>query len=123
MASRRQLTADVTAVLALGGFGILKAYALAPAFSDENIYFYMCRRIAEGALPYRDFFFAHPPFHLIPGTLVMSVFGFSLPLAKAIPAVFAAQRVTSPLLRLRPERPVADPPQEGHKKDCGVTNR
>jgi hypothetical protein len=88
-ARRKQLFGDATAVLALTAFGILKAYALAPAFSDENIYFYMCRRIAEGALPYRDFFFAHPPFHLVPGAVVMAAFGFSLPLAKAIPALFA----------------------------------
>lgn len=84
------LAADLAAGAALAFFGILKAYALGPALSDENIYFYMCHRIAEGALPYRDFFFAHPPLHLVPGALVMSLFGFSLPAAKAIPAAAAA---------------------------------
>jgi hypothetical protein len=71
-------------------FAILKTYALAPALSDENIYFYMCQRITEGALPYRDFFFAHPPLHLLPGLLAFALLGFSLPVAKAIPAIFAA---------------------------------
>ncbi|MBI2549382.1 hypothetical protein HYW21_08595 [Candidatus Woesearchaeota archaeon] len=33
--------------------------------SDENIYYYMARLVAEGKLPYRDFFFAHPPLHLL----------------------------------------------------------
>ncbi len=86
----RLLAADGVAALLLLAFGVMKAYALAPALSDENIYFYMCHRIAEGALPYRDFFFAHPPFHLIPGALLMALAGFSLPLAKAIPAAAAA---------------------------------
>lgn len=87
---RGLLAADVTAGAILASFAILKAYALAPALSDENIYFYMCRRIAEGALPYRDFFFAHPPLHLLPGTLAVAIFGFSLPVAKAVPALAAA---------------------------------
>ncbi len=87
---RAPIAADLAAGLLLLVFGVLKAYALAPALSDENIYFYMCSRIAEGALPYRDFFFAHPPFHLIPGALLMAIGGFSLPLAKTISAFAAA---------------------------------
>jgi hypothetical protein len=77
---------DGAAGLFLVLFALLKAYGLAPSFSDEGIYFYMCQRMAEGALPYQDFFFAHPPFHLIPGALLMSVAGYSLETAKALPA-------------------------------------
>jgi hypothetical protein len=44
---------------------VLKAYGLQPALSDENIYFYMASRVAEGRLPYGHFSFAHPPVHLL----------------------------------------------------------
>ncbi|HXI04419.1 MAG TPA: hypothetical protein VNI57_14700, partial [Candidatus Saccharimonadales bacterium] len=87
---RGLLAADIAAGACFLFYALLKAYALAPALSDENIYFYMCRRIAEGALPYRDFFFAHPPLHLLAGSVVMALAGFHLPLAKAIPATAAA---------------------------------
>jgi hypothetical protein len=86
---RPGLAAAGAAVL-LAAFLLLKTYALGPALSDEGIYFYMCSRIAEGAVPYRDFFFAHPPLHLLPGALLAAAAGFSLPLFKAIPAAFAA---------------------------------
>src|SRR5580698_626510 len=43
----------------------LKSYQLNLSDSDENIYFYMALRTAFGGLlPYRDYFFAHPPLHL-----------------------------------------------------------
>ncbi|MFH1134219.1 MAG: hypothetical protein V1735_07075 [Nanoarchaeota archaeon] len=32
---------------------------------DEWNYFYMARQLSHGSLPYRDFFFAHPPFQLL----------------------------------------------------------
>jgi hypothetical protein len=70
----------------MGAYVLLKAYALGPALSDEYIYFYMCRRIAEGAIPYRDFFFAHPPLHLLPGAALAALAGFSVPVARALPA-------------------------------------
>lgn len=87
---RADAVADFSATALLGAFALLKTYALAPALSDEYIYFYMCRRITEGAVPYRDFFFAHPPLHLLPGTLLLALFSFSVPLAKAVPAVSSA---------------------------------
>ncbi len=82
--------ADFAATLLLGAYALLKTYALGASLSDEYIYLYMCRRIAEGAIPYADFFFAHPPLHLLPGTLLLALFGFSLPLAKVVPAVAGA---------------------------------
>ncbi|HUT58524.1 MAG TPA: hypothetical protein VNA25_11825, partial [Phycisphaerae bacterium] len=51
-------------------FLALKAYGLQPAVGDENIYFYMSTRVADGLVPWRDFFFAHPPLHLLPGVVV-----------------------------------------------------
>lgn len=46
----------------------LCALAVAPSSvplpRDENIYFLMAREVLRGSVPYRDFFFAHPPIML-----------------------------------------------------------
>jgi hypothetical protein len=98
-------------------FLVLKVYANHPAASDENIYFYMSVRTAfDGLWPYRDYFFAHTPLHilisvavfklvalaggLLHGSLVAGVAamtsgtsweegGLALTVAKAIPAASA----------------------------------
>lgn len=71
-------------------FFLMKTHAFLPSTTDENIYFYMAARLAEGKLPYRDFFFAHPPLHLaIPALVFKLTGGFHLAVAKAIPAVAA----------------------------------
>jgi len=54
---------------------------------DENAYFYMGKLIAEGYLPYRDFFFAHPPLKLFFITPIMAVFGFNLVALKLVPLI------------------------------------
>ncbi|MDF1562164.1 MAG: hypothetical protein P1V51_03925 [Deltaproteobacteria bacterium] len=74
----------------LGLFLLLKTYGLQPAASDENIYFYLAARAAEGVLPYRDAFFAHPPVHLLPGTLLALLFSPGLLLFKTIAPLSAA---------------------------------
>lgn len=70
-------------------FLILKAYGLVPAAGDEGIYFYSAKRAAEGALPYRDFFFAHPPLHLLPAVVLFWITAFDLALFKLIPVAAA----------------------------------
>jgi len=75
----------ITVVLVLFSFVTLKSIGIHPSGTDENIYFYMAKRFSEGALPYRDFFFAHPPMHLVVPALLFKLFGFSLVLAKCIP--------------------------------------
>ncbi len=70
-------------------FLALRAYALAPHPADEGIYFYGALRWSQGVWPYRDFFHAHPPLHLLPNALLFRVFGFGLLLAKA-PTFLAA---------------------------------
>lgn len=87
--SLHQAAADFGAVVLGGAFLLLKAFSLAPTPTDEFIYFYMCRRIVEGAVPYRDFFFAHPPVHLLPGAILTGLLGFSMTLARAIPSLSA----------------------------------
>jgi hypothetical protein len=51
-------------------FALLKSYSLRYSSGDENIYFYLATQVAEGQLPYRDFFHAHPPLHLAPLSLI-----------------------------------------------------
>ena len=70
-------------------FFLLKSHAFLPSTTDENIYFYMANLFAEGKLPYRDFFFAHPPLHVVIPGLVFALTGFKLLVAKFIPTLAA----------------------------------
>jgi hypothetical protein len=49
---------------AFGVFALLKTQSIHFSAGDENIYFYLADQVAAGAVPYRDFFHAHPPLHL-----------------------------------------------------------
>lgn len=75
---------------------LLRTIGLHPSRSDDSIYFYLATRMAEGAVPYRDFFFAHPPLHLVVPAALFKVTGFSLVLARALPA--ALQTLAAVLL-------------------------
>ncbi|MDP7079987.1 MAG: glycosyltransferase family 39 protein, partial [Candidatus Undinarchaeales archaeon] len=44
---------------------VLNAPTSVPRPHDENIYFLMAREVGRGLVPYRDFFFAHPPVMLV----------------------------------------------------------
>ena len=94
--------------LVLGSYLLLKLIGLHPSGTDDNIYFYLAFRMAQGAVPYRDFFFAHPPVHLLVPALVFGVSGFSIGVAKTIPAL--AQGLGGVFLYLalrRTSRPLA----------------
>ena len=81
----------LAAGLALAVFAALKLYAFHYAVSDDNIYFYLAARGADGAMPYRDFFFGHPPLHLLPGVLLFKLTdGFNLAAGRAIPMLATA---------------------------------
>jgi hypothetical protein len=111
-----RLFSNRRALVALGvlvfAFVVLKAYALRPMANDEGIYFYLAGRTLEGAVPYRDFFFAHPPLHLLGLALLRVVTGgnidavklslFTIAAAQAVVAYLIVARVassTSPSLR------------------------
>jgi len=95
-------------VLAL--FAAIQCSAMQFSVSDENVYFYMGKLLAHGALPYRDFRFAHPPLRLLPPAALFAAFGFHFKLLKLIPIVAAGatailafafvRRATSPLAAL-----------------------
>ncbi len=67
-------------------FLVLKSYSAHWQVGDENVYLYMAwAGLDHGALPYRDFFFAHPPLHLLPGLPVHGLLGFTPAAARVIP--------------------------------------
>ncbi len=73
--------------VALALYGLLKTHGMGPSNTDENIYFYMAADLAHGRWPYVDYFFAHPPLHVLVPGLFFSIFGYSLALAKLFSAV------------------------------------
>ena len=54
---------------------------------DENVYYYMGKLISEGKVPYRDFFFAHPPLHIYLIALIYKIFGFNIVILKSTPLI------------------------------------
>ena len=69
-------------VLIFFGF---KLFSYRPLFGDEHIYYYMAKIMIQGkAMPYRDFFFAHPPVQLLLVAGLFKVFGASFVVAKSV---------------------------------------
>ncbi|MBI2650783.1 glycosyltransferase family 39 protein [Candidatus Woesearchaeota archaeon] len=54
---------------------------------DENVYYYMGKLVNEGKLPYRDFFYAHPPLHIYLIALIYKAFGFNIIALKLVPLI------------------------------------
>lgn len=50
---------------------------------DENVYYYMAKSVSEGELPYRDFFYAHPPLHILILSVIIKVFGMNFAVLKS----------------------------------------
>ncbi|MBI4452358.1 glycosyltransferase family 39 protein [Candidatus Woesearchaeota archaeon] len=76
------LFAAVFVILTYKGLGVAQP-------GDENDYFYMGKLIAEGKMPYKDFFYAHPPLHIYIIALVYRIFGFNITALKLIPLISA----------------------------------
>jgi len=55
-----------------------------PTFSDENFYFNVGKNVLEGEMPYKDFFFAHPPLQIYLIALFFKIFGVSFFVGKLI---------------------------------------
>lgn len=72
-------------------FFVLQAYGALPHSSDEGIYAYQATLILDGRLPYRDFFHAHPPLHLLTTALVSAATGVAASaLVDVVPSLCAA---------------------------------
>lgn len=66
----------------------LKSFSFRWETGDEAIYLYMSwAALDHGAIPYRDYFFAHPPFQLVWSIPFFAVFGFNPVSTKALPLV------------------------------------
>ena len=55
---------------------------------DENVYFYMAKSVTEGKIPYRDFFYAHPPLHIFILAAIIKIFGVNIVALKTATLVF-----------------------------------
>lgn len=60
----------------VAAFVALKVRTMAPRFSDEHTYAYMGRLIADGAVPYRDFYLSSPPLLPYVFALIGAVFAW-----------------------------------------------
>ncbi len=68
-------------------FAVLKLYAIeSVVIGDEHLYFNMALLVNRGLVPYRDFFYTHPPAALYEAALAFGLFGYSLALGKAMTA-------------------------------------
>ncbi len=67
-------------------FLAIKIHAAHYAVSDENTYYKMGELVAQGQVPYRDFFFAHTPLQIYLYAAVFKVFGFNLLILKMLSA-------------------------------------
>jgi len=70
---------------------IIYLFIVSSSFSkshdDENVYFYMGKLVAEGNIPYKDFFLSHPPLQIFLFGLIFKIFGFKLLLFKIVSVI------------------------------------
>jgi len=66
---------------------IARLFLLHPTFSDDNFYFNAAKVFISGNLPYKDFFFAHPPLQLFLFGSLFKIFGTNLVVAKIMPLI------------------------------------
>ncbi len=78
---------NIAFILIVLFFLFLKTQGLRYAAGDGNIYFYMGKLIAEGKMPYGDFFYAHPPLPVFIFAIIFKIFGFNFLLLKSVPII------------------------------------
>ena len=57
--------------------------------NDQGFYMYASRLAAEGVLPYRDFFFSHPPLQIALSTIFIFIFGINFTILNLLPAIIS----------------------------------
>ncbi len=75
--------------LLLAAWTLLKWNGLRYSTTDEALYYYAARLWSEGTLPYRDFFFSHPPLHIGVPALLYKLFGYQFLIGKLLSVVAA----------------------------------
>jgi len=88
MRSNRKFSTSLLLIILLSI--VLRAFFLHPNFSDENFYFNVAKNIAEGKIPYRDFFFAHPPLQVYTLAILYKIFGFSFFIGKFLTLLYSS---------------------------------
>ena len=73
---------------AVVAFALWKLLSLHFRFGDENVYFYMSDAILRGAVPYKDFFLADPPFFVYFLAGFKALIGSHPMFFKVIPVLF-----------------------------------
>ncbi|MAG16381.1 hypothetical protein CMO88_04955 [Candidatus Woesearchaeota archaeon] len=76
-------------VIAALVFLSVKLSAIGYSASDENTYYKMGEMVSEGKMPYKDFFFAHPPLQIYLYAVVFMLFGFNIGVLKFLSAIAA----------------------------------
>ncbi len=80
-------TANIVFLLIALAFLVFELLNFSYTIGDENNYYYMAQITKEGNVPYKDFFFAHPPMQLL-GLVIFSFFGiFAMKLTSVIYAL------------------------------------
>ncbi|NQV08456.1 glycosyltransferase family 39 protein [Candidatus Woesearchaeota archaeon] len=69
-------------------FLLISLKGVKPDLSDQPVYIYMGKLITEGEVPYRDFFFSHPPLEIYVDALLLKIFGYNLFILKLVPILF-----------------------------------
>ena len=80
----------ITLILVLLILAIIKILLVHPTYSDENFYFNVAKHILYYSLPYRDFFFAHPPIQIFILSSIYKVFGVSFTIGKLLTIVYSS---------------------------------
>jgi len=69
---------SIFSAIVLNGLNELRA-------GDENKWYYFGYLVQQGELPYRNFFYAQPPFQLLTLSIIFSIFGFNIVILKSVP--------------------------------------
>lgn len=72
---------------------LIRLFFLHPTFSDENFYFNVAKQILAGSLPYKDFFFSHPPLQIYTLASLFKVFGTSIFVGKLLPLITSSLNI------------------------------
>jgi len=70
----------------VGGYTFLKLANLEYYASDHGIYIYASHLFSQGIIPYRDFFFSHPPLQISLSTILVLITGTNLTVPSVLPA-------------------------------------
>ena len=83
----RKIELTIVAIIFLAFISIVYKGILIPQPGDENVYYYMGKLVSEGNVPYKDFFYAHPPLQLYIIAIALKLFEFNIIILKLIPLI------------------------------------